>query len=79
MIVLKLKDSGTVVGRVSEEDFQFLVDQLEEESEEDTDYFITAATIEMLEQRGESPGLTELLKQAVAGSAEGVELSWSRE
>jgi PHD/YefM family antitoxin component YafN of YafNO toxin-antitoxin module len=79
MIVLKLKDSGAVAGRISEDDFQFLVDQLEEESEEDTDYFISAETIELLRQRGGGENLMSILKQAATGSAEGVELSWSRE
>lgn len=79
MIVLKVKDSGAVAGRISEDDFQFLVDQLEEESEEDTDCFISTETIELLAQRGGSENLMNLLQQAVSGSAEGVELSWSRE
>jgi hypothetical protein len=78
MIVLSLKDSGAMVGRIGEDDFQFLVDQLEEESEEDTDYYITPGTIEMLGQRGGSESLITVLKQAVAGS-EGVEVSWTRE
>ncbi len=78
MIVLALKDSGTVVGRITEEDFQFLVDQLEEETEEDTDYFITMATVDLLVQHGGSESLTQVLEQALSGS-DGVELSWSRE
>jgi hypothetical protein len=79
MIVLKLKDTGTVAGRVSEDEFQFLVNQLEEESEEDTDYFISAETVELLKQRGASASLLSILEQAVTGSSEGVELSWSRD
>lgn len=77
MIVLSLKESGSEVGSIDEAEFQFLVDQLEEESEEDTDYYITAATIDMLAQQGGSTHLLEVLRQAVGGS-EGVELVWRR-
>ncbi len=78
MIVLRIKDTGVVAGKISDDDFQFLVDQLEEESEEDTDYYITVATIEALEREGGSQQLLQVLDQAVGGS-EGVELSWDRE
>lgn len=78
MVVLRLKDTGIVVGRISDDEFQFLVDQLEEESEEDTDYYITMATIDMLDRDGGSEHLLEVLEKAV-GKSEGVELSWERE
>ncbi len=76
MIVLKLKDTGAEVGRISEDDFRFLVEQLEEESDEDTDYFINAATVDMLDQRGGGRELIDALKLAV-GDSEGVEVSWA--
>lgn len=78
MIVLSLKGTGSLVGSITEEDFKFLADQLEEETEEDTDYFVTMATMEMLARAGASEELIEVLNTAVGGS-EGVELSWSRE
>jgi hypothetical protein len=78
MIVLRAKDGGAVVGQISEADFQFMVDQLEEESEEDTDYYITMATIEMMQRNGGSENLLNVLKSAV-GDSEGVDLSWSTE
>jgi hypothetical protein len=77
MVTLSLKDSGSVVGSISDADFQLLVDQLEEESEEDTDYYVSAVTIEMLEQRGAGPNLVGVLKRAVGGS-EGVDVVWKR-
>ncbi len=78
MIVLKLKDTGAEVGRVTEDDFRFLVEQLEEESDEDTDYFIDLATVEMLDKRGGSLGLMDVLERAV-GTSQGVEISWNRD
>lgn len=76
VIALSLKDSGAFVGAIDEADFKLLADQLEEESEEDTDYYITPATIDMLEQNGASPRLIAVLKQAV-GDSEGVDVVWT--
>jgi processive 1,2-diacylglycerol beta-glucosyltransferase len=69
--------SGTVVGELSEAQFNVLAGALEEESDSDRDYYIEAATIEMLVDEGADPALVELLKRAL-GSREGVELAWSR-
>jgi hypothetical protein len=76
MVRLSLKSGGTV-GTVPDADFQMLVDQLEEESEEDTDYYVTAATIALLEERGASEALLAVLRRAL-GAAEGVDVSWER-
>jgi hypothetical protein len=78
VIVLIREDDGTVVGKIDEAEFQVLVDHLEEESEEDTDYYITAQTIEMLQDRGADETLVSLLEKAV-GDSEGVEVSWITE
>ena len=77
MVTLSLTESGAVLGSISDADLQMLVDQLEEESEEDTDYYVTAETIAMLEERGASETLVAVLKQAL-GTAEGVDVSWER-
>jgi hypothetical protein len=77
MVTLSLAESGTVVGTIPDADFQMLVDQLEEESEEDTDYYVTAETIALLEERGASETLVAVLKRAL-GTAEGVDISWAR-
>jgi hypothetical protein len=76
MITLSLKDSGELLGEIDEADLQLLIDQLEEEDEGDTDYYVTSMTIEMLEQNGASPRLVGLLKRA-AGDSEGVDIVWS--
>jgi hypothetical protein len=75
MITLSVKDTGAVLGNISEDDLQLLVDLLEEENDQDTDYFMSADTIEMLEEDGASTGLIGLLKKAV-GDSEGVEIQW---
>lgn len=78
MITLRLKDTNQLVGTISDSDLQFLEDELEEESLQDTDYYIDAATIDMLEDDGAPASLVALLRTAV-GTSDGVEVRWSRE
>jgi len=77
VIILSLKESGTPVGTIKEEDLRLLMDQLEEETLEDIDYYITPATIELLRERGAGEELVGVLERALGGS-EGVEVSWTR-
>jgi hypothetical protein len=76
VITLSLKDDGSLLGTIDEADLKLLVDQLEEESEQDTDYYINPATIDLLERNGASARLVALLKQAV-GDSEGVDVVWA--
>ena len=78
MIKLYVKETGKFLGTITDKQLQFLIDQLEEESADDTDYYITTATLEMLEQAGADPALVTLLRQAL-GENEGVEVRWERE
>ena len=78
MIMLYDKETGALIGGITEEQFQFLVNHLEEESEEDTDYYINQATLEMFEQEGAEPGLITLLRRAL-GEKEGIEIQWKRD
>lgn len=75
MITLSVKDSGRPLGEIDEADLQVLIDQLVEETEEDTDYYVNSMTIELLEQNGASARLVGLLKKAV-GNSEGVDIVW---
>jgi hypothetical protein len=54
-----------------------LVDCLEEESSTDQDYYITAATIDLLGDGRASDHLLGLLRGAI-GTSEGVEVRWQR-
>jgi hypothetical protein len=76
MIRLHDAERGTLIGTISEEQLQFLIDELEEESPEDRDYYMSADTIDMLEEDGGDPELVALLRGALAGR-EGVDLRWS--
>ena len=78
MITLVNKDTEKPIGSVSEGDLQVLVDQLEEEDSKDTDYYIDADTIDLLEENGASADLLRILRQAL-GDAEGIEVSWKHD
>jgi hypothetical protein len=76
MIRLHDAERGTLIGTITEAQLQFLVDELEEESAEDNDYYVSADTIDMLEQNGGDPELVALLRSALAGR-EGIDVGWS--
>ncbi len=78
MITLLDKETERRIGTVTEEELEFLIDELEEESSEDTDYYVDASTIEMLEEDGAPASLVDLLRGAL-GSREGFEIRWLRE
>ena len=77
MITLTAKDSGTVIGTITEAELQLLVDQFEEESSTDRDYYIDEQTVQMLEENGATPALAALLRKAIGGG-DGVDIVWAR-
>ena len=77
MIDLFNADTNEKLGSITEADLQVLVDRLEEESADDQDYFIDAATVDLLADGPATEHLVGLLRKAV-GSTEGVEIRWKR-
>jgi len=77
MIQLRDKETGAFVGTITEAQLQFLMDQLEEESTEDKDYYINQATLDLFEERGADADLLALLRQAL-GTREDIEIEWSQ-
>ncbi|HZI22189.1 MAG TPA: hypothetical protein VFD76_06715 [Gemmatimonadales bacterium] len=77
--MIELRDKGTdeLLGTLNEDQLQFLIDELEEESTEDHDYYIDVATIDMLEDDGAPAPLVSLLRRAV-GSEPGIDVRWVR-
>ena len=75
MIELRDKDSGMDLGSISEDDLQFLIDNLEEESEDDTDYFINRSTLEIFKEKGTNKTLIKLLENAL-GDRDDMEIEW---
>ncbi len=78
MIQIHDKDTGSWIGTLSEENLQFLIDQLEEESGEDQDYYINETTIDLFEESGADKDLVSLLRNALNGRTE-MEIRWSRD
>ena len=63
------------VGELTEEQLDFLIENLEEEWSEDRDYYINKDMLAMLEQRGADSGLLGLLQDAL-GDKDEVEVLW---
>ena len=82
MIRIALKDSRTTLGDIGEADLKILVDQFEEESSTDRDYFVNAATLQLLVDAGISPDFADMLKIALAnagaGDGDGIDIIWQR-
>jgi hypothetical protein len=77
--VAKLYDnvSGALLGEITQDQLQFLIDQLEEESLEDKDYAITAMTLAYFQELGADPDLLKMLSQAL-GDKDEVVIRWAR-
>ena len=77
MIQLRDKENGQSLGTISEEDLQFLIDQLEEESLDDKDYYLHRVTLEALKEKGASQALMDVLTKAL-GDRDDMEFEWSK-
>lgn len=77
MIELRDTATGERLGTITERQLQFLVDQLEEESSEDRDYYINGPTIDMFEEAGGESQLLQVLRDALRGREE-MEIKWRR-
>jgi hypothetical protein len=76
MITLYDEGTGEKIGEISNEQFQFLVDQLEEESSLDRDYAITPMLLAYFEELNADPTLLNLLRTAL-GEREEMEITWN--
>jgi hypothetical protein len=78
MINLYNNATNQLIGSLSEAELAVLIDSLEEESQEDQDYYINAATIELLADGRATEHLLHLLRTAL-GEEEGIEVRWQRQ
>ena len=77
-ITLFDNQSGAEIGRINQEQLQFLIDQLEEESLTDQDYYLNPTTLDFLKKNGADEALAKILDDAIAGK-EGVEIRWRKD
>ena len=68
-------DNGETIGEITDKQLKFLVDQLEEESEDDNDYFIDRDTLELLSDNGADPDLLAMIEKAM-GDDDEIDVAW---
>jgi hypothetical protein len=68
-------DTGDEIGEIKDEQLQFLIDQLEEEHDEDKDYYIDKDTLELLSDNGADPELIAMIEKAM-GDDESIDIAW---
>jgi len=68
-------DTGDEIGTIDDKQLAFLVAQLEEDHDDDKDYFIDRDTLELLSDNGADPELLALLEKALAGDDE-MDIAW---
>jgi processive 1,2-diacylglycerol beta-glucosyltransferase len=78
--MVKLYDNitGQYLGIITDEDLQFLIDNLEEESLTDTEYYIDRPALDLLREKGMSEAFANLIETAMGGAGE-VEIRYERE
>jgi len=77
MIDIYNVQTNAMLGSITDADLQVLIGALEEESADDRDYYIDAATIDLIADGRASDHLVKLLREAL-GSGAGVDIRWSR-
>ena len=77
MIKLTDKDTGAPIGSITEEQLQFLIDQLVEETATDQDYYFNRDQLTVFEEQGADAELVGLLKAAMGDRAD-MEIVWSK-
>jgi hypothetical protein len=77
MIDLFNAATNELLGHITEADLKVLVDALEEEGINDRDYYIDAATIDVIADGKATEHLLGLLRSAL-GAREGVDIRWQR-
>ena len=68
-------DTGDEIGTIDDKQLAFLVEQLEEEHDDDKDYFIDRDTLELLSDNGADPDLLGMLEKAM-GEDESMNIAW---
>jgi len=68
-------DTGDTIGDISDKQLAFLVEQLEEEHDEDQDYFIDRDTLDLLSDNGADPELLAMLEKAI-GDDDSMDIAW---
>ena len=63
-----------ILGTLTEGQLDFLMENLEEEFDEDEEYYLNSDTIDYLRDQGADNSLLAMLQKAVAGTQDGVDI-----
>ena len=77
VITLKNKENNQTIGTISEQQLQFLIEQLEEEHSNDQDYFINRDTLDLLKDNAADDQLIKILTDAL-GDKDDLEIIWTQ-
>ena len=75
---LYIKDTGKLLGTLSDAQLAELVDLLEEEDTEDHDYYIDKDVLTFMEEEGATEELLAILRPHVSDD-DGIEVEWREE
>jgi hypothetical protein len=78
MVKIFNKDSGEYIGDITETQLQFLINNLEEETDDDVDYYINIPTIDSFRELGAEAGLIDILLKGL-GNKEDMEIRYEKE
>ena len=78
MIQLRESTTGALLGKISRDQLDFLIEQLEEDSSTDQEYYLDANTLGLLEEAGADAELLNVLRSAI-GDRDGIDIGWSDE
>lgn len=70
------KDTGALIGDITAEQLQDLIDLLVEESATDRDYYIDCDTLDYLADNDADEELLRMLRAVVPAEGEGIEIEW---
>lgn len=77
MITVYDADTNANLGTITDAQLKFLIDQLEEESTTDQDYWINADEVDIFESKGAEPALVAFLRKAL-GKRDEMTIRWQR-
>jgi len=63
-----------ILGTLTEKQLDFLMENLEEEFEEDEEYFLSLDTVDFLKEQGADNDLITMLEKALAGTQDGIDI-----
>jgi hypothetical protein len=73
--ILSRIDKDVTIGEITPQMLDFLVEHLEEEHDEDQDYYVDKETLELLADNGADAELVAMLEKAL-GDDESMDIAW---